>query len=182
MYGHAPFHSALQLGHKYRELQRRATLSCPQKGCSPYTLDHLGVHLCARGFAFSRRWPAVGLRCMFGNAGKQNTCQMSWHFCSRNTNLGWQYETNPDTRPPSLHQSGRRQAAPPGWLLSLPLPLPLPPSDILTAGTGYQRQDTAILSPCLHWHPTAAADDQMGFWENIQQLFLHGTLSRKSQT
>lgn len=31
--------------------------------------------------------------------------------------------------------------------LSLSLPLPLPPSDILTAGTGYQRQDTAIPSP-----------------------------------
>lgn len=50
---------------------------------------------------------------------------------------------------PPFTRAARRQAAPPGWLLSLPLPrsLPLPPSDILTAGTGYQRQDTAIPSP-----------------------------------
>lgn len=46
---------------------------------------------------------------------------------------------------PPFTRAARRQAAPPGWLLSLPLPLP--PSDILTAGTGYQRQDTAIPSP-----------------------------------
>lgn len=93
-----------------------------------------------------------------GNTGKQNTCQTSWHFCSGNTNLGWQDEMNPDMRPPPRRPPSH---PPPAglstggttWLTVLSLsfslspPLPLPLSDSLTASSGYQLQDTTIPGP-----------------------------------
>lgn len=111
--------------------------------------------------------------------GKQSTCQTHWHFCSGNTNLGWQYKSNPDMHSPHLHhQPACRQAAPPGR----PLSLPLSAASSLTSwqpALATSTRTLPFLACCLHWHPTAAADDQMGFWENVQELFLYGTLSKQ---
>lgn len=67
------------------------------------------------------------------------------------------------------------------WLTALSLSLSTAPSlwhpwqPVLATST----RTLPFLARCLHWHPTAAEDDQMGFWENIQRLFLCGPLSRE---
>lgn len=115
MYGHAPFHSSTTETHKYHS-------------CNLYDISHTGstISLSVNFFFFAffgvgyKQMTCCGVEIHVGNTGKQNTCQMSWHFCSQNTNLRWQYKKNPDTHLPFLQQPGCRQAAPPGWLLSLP--------------------------------------------------------------
>lgn len=81
----------------------------------------------------------------------------------------------PRGSPSPLHlQAACRQAAPPGSLLPPLLPLLTSWQRVLATRT----RTLPFLACCLHWHLTAAADDQMGFWENMLQLFLLGKLSR----
>lgn len=163
MYGHASVHSSPQLRHKCRALQQSATLS--GKGFSrrsesqPCTRMLIFLHSIRR----NKKMTCCRVEMCVENTGKQNRCQTTWHFCSGNTNLAWQYELN---TPPS--QTASRQAAPPGWLH------PTPPPHFLSLTSWQPALATStravpFLAHCLHRHLTA--DDQMGTWEIYSNFY-----------
>lgn len=176
MYGHAPLHSAPRREQKHHALQRGATLS--GNGVSRL---HMCVYVCMflHSLRSYKEMTCCGDEMRVGNTGKQNTNQTSWHFCSQNTNLGWQYQMNPDMhRPPpsSTSRPVNRQHHLADYSLLLALCCSLSLTSWQPA-LATRTRTLPFLARCLHWHLTAATDDQMGFWENIQQLFLHGILS-----
>lgn len=92
------------------------------------------LYVCARTFLHTLRsykeMTCLRVEMCVGNTGKQNTCQMSWHFCSQNTNLGWQYQMNPD--------------------MCLPGPPSPTPACLSTGSTTWLTALSAASSP---WHP-----------------------------
>lgn len=102
-YGHAPFHSSPQRGHKQHT--RCCRVQHLREVASPFwpsIKPCIRACACERFFILRGSYTEMICSGAENTRGKQSTCRTSWHLCSPNTNLGWRYETNPDRRPPSL--------------------------------------------------------------------------------
>lgn len=174
MYGHASFHSSLQ--HKRHALQQSATLSGNsfrrRSEYQPCTCVLMFLHSIKR----NKKMTCCGVEMCVENTGKTKQVPNELTF------LLWKHQFRLavwNEHPFFAPKTGSQSTGGTTWLTA---PHPTPPPHFLSL-TSWQpvlatsTRALPFLACCLHRHLTA--DDQMGTWENIQQLLLYGTSSRK---